>query len=256
MHTGLRLGRALLRHICRGGWVVGTGLILATLLPGTGQALELMGEYRYARGPLESLEAAKQTTRTNAVRQAIVTSDLFREATATLVDHQLLERLVATIMDNAVEEVEVLAQQVEGRTVHARVRTVLNEQAIHTLIAQERGNTMLRGGEPADPQANRQNRALRILDISEDEERGTVAVVFQALRPLDWMSTAYVGGLGDQADLMITFYDHEGRPLRTDRFPARKSGADDRDALAPGHTATHHFPKPLHAASYDVWVAY
>jgi hypothetical protein len=237
-----------------GKWVVEIFLVLAVLIPGTVQALELTGEHRYAVRPLESLEAAKQTTIANAVRLAIINSDLFREGTASVVDRPLLEDLVDTIISQSVENVQVIAHQVKGNTVHTKTRVVLNDQAMNTLIAQELGNTMTKEGEPAETRANRQNRALRILDVSE-VSGGTVAIVFQALRRLDWMTTAYVGGLRDQSDVFITFYDTQGRPLRTDRFPARKAGADDRDVLVPGQIGMHQFPKPLTASSYEVWVA-
>lgn len=242
------------RQVFLGKWILKTALVLAVLLPGTVQALELIGEHRYAMRPLESLEAAKQTSAANAVRFAIVSFNMFRDATASVVDRPLLEHLVDTIISQGVEEVQVIAHQVEKGTVHTKIRAVLNEQTMNTLIAQKLGNTITSEGDPAEAQANRQNRALRILDVSEDA-RGTVAVVFQALRRLDWMTTAYVGGLRDQGDLFITFYDTQNRPLRTDRFPARKAGADDRDVLATGQIGIHHFLKPLNASSYAVWVA-
>lgn len=227
--------------------------VLAVLLPGTVQALELVGEYRYAVSPLEGLETAKQTAVANAVRFAIVSSNVFREATASVVDHPLLEHLVEKIIAQGIDDIHVITQQVEGNTVHTSIRAVLNETTMNTLIAQELWNNIEKG--PAKGKPNRQNRALLILNVSEDSS-GMVAVAFQALQRLDWMTTGYDGGLQDQGDLLITFYDAQDRPLRTDRFPARRAGADDRDVLVPGQIGIHYFPKPLNASSYEVWVAH
>lgn len=244
------------RRIIQRGWILKTAMILTVVMPGTGHALELLGEYRYAIQPLETLETAKQTTTNNALRLAIVRSDMFKEATESIVDRPLFEGLVDSIMSRGIEEVQVVAQQVQGRTVHTKIRATLNEQATNRLIAQALRGTMtdIVKGEPTEPkEANQQNRALRILEV-KDAPQGTVAVAFQALRRLDWMNTAYFGGLRDQGDILITFYDAQGLPMRTDRVPARMAGADDRHTLAPGQVGIHYFPKPLGAASYQVWV--
>jgi hypothetical protein len=244
------------RKVFQRSWILKTAMILTLVLPGISHALELLGEYRYAVQPLETLEAAKQTTTDNALRLAIVRSDMFKEATKSIVDRPLFEDLVDNIMSRGIEEVQVVAQQVQGRTVHTKIRATLNEETTNTVIAQAlRGaSTDTVGGEPIEPkEANQQNRALRILEV-KDAPQGTVAVAFQALRRLDWMNTAYFGGLRDQGDILITFYNAKGLPMRTDRFPARMAGADDRHTLAPGQVGIHYFPKPLGTASYHVWV--
>jgi hypothetical protein len=222
----LRVGKSLLLASC---------FVLA-LVPRQGLALEISADYRYAIRPSESIEEGKQIAFAEVLRLAIEIAPFFREATADVVDRPLLKKLVDEILSKALCTVEIVEQSVEGRTVYVKVRVRLNEEDLRGLIEAEL----------------HQNRALRILDV-QVEDNGMLAVTFQALRRLDWLTTAYPGSLREQGDLLVTFYDAQGNPLQTDRFPARKAAANE--VLVPGEIAVHRFPIPPGASSYQVEVA-
>ena len=104
----------------------------------------------------------------------------------------------------------------------------------------------------ATDQALDQNRALKILSAREEAD-GTLVVTYQALRRLDWLGTAYQGGLRESADVMVDFYDEQGVLVRSSRHPARKTVTGD-DVMNPGEVGTLRVVKPLNAKTYRVWV--
>ena len=97
-----------------------------------------------------------------------------------------------------------------------------------------------------------QNRALKILSTREDLD-GTVVIVYQALKRLDWLGTAYQGTLREAADVMVDFYDDQGILLRSTRHPARKT-ATGEDVMNPGGVGTLKVARPLNTKTYRVWL--
>jgi hypothetical protein len=101
-------------------------------------------------------------------------------------------------------------------------------------------------------QALDQNRALKILAAHEEAD-GTLVITYQALKRLDWLGTAYQGGLRESADVMVDFYDEQGILVRSSRHPARKTATGD-DVMNPGEVGTLKIAKPLNAKTFRVWV--
>ncbi|HXF91222.1 MAG TPA: hypothetical protein VNK46_00580 [Nitrospiraceae bacterium] len=222
------------------------------LLPFTQQAwaqsdrIEIVGDYRYTYHDPETPTEAKATACREALRLAISTWPSFREETAAIVDSALLKDIVQTIASNYVKDVQVIEQAEKGRTVYCKVRGVVQSGEIRKVIQAPLG-----GVENA-PTAVEQNRALRVLSVREDTD-GTISVVFKALKRLDWLNTAYDGGLREHADLMVDFYDEQGTLIRSERYPARKTESGD-DVMNPGEIGVRKIAKPLNAKSYRVWV--
>jgi hypothetical protein len=206
------------------------------LIPILGLASEFSADYRYAIRPSENVEVGKQIAFAEALRLAVEFAPFFRKVTADVVDSPLLRKLVEEILSKALHTAEIVEQSVEERTVYVKLRVLLDEEKARALIEAEL----------------HQNRALRILDV-QVEANAVLAVTFQALRQVDWLTTAYPGSLRGQGDLLVTFYDAQGNPLQMDRFPARKAVANE--ILMPGQIAIHRFPIPPGANSYQVEVA-
>jgi len=80
-----------------------------------------------------------------------------------------------------------------------------------------------------------------------------LVATYQALKRLDWLGTAYQGGLRESADVMVDFYDEQGVLVRSSRHPARKTATGD-DVMNPGEVGTLRIAKPQNAKSYRVWV--
>ncbi len=208
--------------------------------------IEIVGDYRYTYHDPETLTEAKATACREALRLAVSTWPLFREETAAIVDSALLKDIVQTIASNYVKDVQTIEQAEKGRTVYCKVRGLVQPEEIRKAIHAPQG-----GVENAST-AIAQNRALRVLSVRENAD-GTISVVFKALQRLDWLNTAYDGGLREHADLMVDFYDEQGTLIRTERYPARQTESGD-DVMNPGEIGVRKIAKPLNAKSYRVWV--
>ncbi len=209
----------------------------------TNDRIEISGDYRYAVRAPQPLGEAQSMVCREAWRMAVVNSPLYREHTASVYDSSLLQGLAYTLASDQVQEQQIVEQTQHGRTVGCRVHGYLPAREAARAI-----KTQLAG---APPQAAEQNRALRI--VSSKEVGGFVHVQFQALKRLDWLTTAYQGTLRESADIMVDFYDRTGMLIRADRYPARHA-ASGPSGLNPGMLGTVKLLAPLGTATYRVWV--
>lgn len=209
-----------------------------------GSRVDITGDYRYAYHQPETASEAKQHACMEALHQAVSTTAAVREHTASIVDSKLFHALVHTLATQHVTDQQIIQQSEQGRTVYCKVKGVFHADAVErVLIAQTTSAT---------DQALDQNRALKILSAREETD-GTLIVTYQALRRLDWLGTAYQGGLRESADVMVDFYDEQGVLVRSSRHPARKTVTGD-DVMNPGEVGTLRVVKPLNAKTYRVWV--
>jgi hypothetical protein len=51
---------------------------------------------------------------------------------------------------------------------------------------------------------------------------------------------------------MIDFYDDQGQPIKSERYPARKTSYGD--VMNPGEIGVHKFTKPPGTKSYRAWL--
>jgi len=228
-------------------------LVALFLLPGAAQAaeptggrIEIIGDYRYKSHEFEPAADAKTLACREALRLAVVNSAVYREQTAAVVDSPLLRELAYTLASQHVQDPQILEQNEKGRTIFCRMKGTLQTDESARVI-----RTQLASG-PAPAEGLDQNRVLRLLSVKE-EGPGTIAVQYQALKRLDWLSTHYQGGLRESADIMVDFYDEQGLLLHSERYEARRTSAGD-DVMNPGAVGILQVPKPPAAKSYRVWL--
>lgn len=208
--------------------------------------LEISGDYRYAYHDPETPTDAKQTACREALHQAVGSLSIVREQTASVIDSSLLRDLVHRLAAGHVKEQQILEQAEKGRTVYCKVSGSVESDDVQRVILAQ-----LSGGA-TEPTALDQNRALTIMSVREEQD-GTIVVAYKALKRMDWLGTAYQGGLRESADVMVDFYDAQGVLIRTDRYPARKTTSGE-DVMYAGEIRTRKIAKPLNAKSYRVWV--
>ena len=241
------------KHTCHGVWltlILVCGLVLFFPQGSWAQSnrVEIVGDYRYAYHDPETPVEAKNIAYTEAIRLAIYSSRVFSESTSRVVeDAQILRDLAQKIASGYLKDLQVVEQSEKGRTVYCKVRAYLVPDEVKTFIERE-----INRGHVKEPSGLDQNRSLQILSVQEGKD-GTVAVVFKALKRLDWLATAYDGSLRESANVMIDFYDDQGLLVSSDRHPARKTSAGD-DVMNPGEIGLHKFSKPQNAKSYRVWL--
>lgn len=222
------------------------GILLTTPTRATAESLQvdIIGDYRYTYHEPKTAAEAKQLACTEALHQAVSTSAAVREHTGSIVDSKLFRTLIHTLATKHVSDQQIVQQSERGRTVYCKVKAIFHpEEVERVLLAQTTG-----GGDPGLDQ----NRALKILSAREEPD-GTLVIVYQALKRLDWLGTAYQGSLREAADVMVDFYDAQGGLLRSARYPARKTETGD-DVMNPGEVGTVKVAKPLNTKTYRVWV--
>lgn len=206
--------------------------------------VDITGDYRYAYHQPETASEARQHACMEALHQAVSTSAAVRERTASIVDSKLFHTLVHTLATQHVSDQQILQQSEQGRTVYCKVKAVFHADAVERVFLAQTTS----GSE----EALDQNRALRILAVHE-EQNGMLVITYQAIKRLDWLGTAYQGGLRESADVMVDFYDEQGILVRSSRHPARKTATGD-DIMNPGEIGTLKIAKPLNAKTFRVWV--
>jgi hypothetical protein len=236
--------RRIIRHLC----VPAIALLALTAQAAepTSTRLEIWGDYRYKIQASEQPADAKDLACREALRQAVTNSTLYREHTASIVDHLLLRDIASTLATRHVQDQEILEQGEQGRTVFCRVKAYLPADESARAI-----RVQLAGGQVPSEGLD-QNRALRLLSVKE-ESPGTLVIQYQALKRLDWLNTHYQGGLRDSADIMVDFYDAQGLLLVNRRYEARRTITGE-DVMSPGAVGVLQVPKPAAAKTYRVWL--
>lgn len=231
---------------------IGLQLLLSSLLlfTLTAQAaepfrLEITGDYRYRLHESEPMADGKNLACREALRLAVVNSTIYREQTASVVDSVLL-RDVAYSLSTRVEDLQILEQTEQGRTLYCRVKGYLPADESARVI-----RTQLSGG-PVPAEGLDQNRVLRLLSVKE-ETPGVLTVQYQVLKRLDWIGTHYQGGLRESADIMVDFYDAQGFLIQSERYAARRTATGD-DVMSAGSIGTLLVAKPARGKTYRVWL--
>ena len=78
---------------------------------------KILGEYCYQYGDNESLVAAKEISYALALRRAIESYKTFVSSTSVVEDFQLKKDIVEAIASGYVDDIKIVNQDVQGRTV-------------------------------------------------------------------------------------------------------------------------------------------
>ena len=210
-------------------------------------SIDISGDYRYTFHLPETVAQATEHACLEAKRAAVGRSATFRQATAAVVDSGFTRQLLEAVTQDGVTDAEVVQHSGKGTTVACTVKGRLDQEAVNRILMAQ-----LQADSVPDQLAMDQNRALKLLRVEEDQN-GHLLVEFQARRRLDWLNTAYPGSLREEANIMVEFYDAQGRLIAQSRYPARKTETGD-DVMTPGEVGSLTIIKPTTAKSYRVWV--
>lgn len=214
--------------------------------------VQLSGDYRYTYHDPETAAQAQEIACREALRLAVSMAQPVREYTGSVVDPVLFRDVVHTLAAQHVTDYQAVQQSQKGKTVYCKVQAALRPEAVHQVLAAQ--TAAASEGNYLRPQTGGgldRNRVLQLLAV-EDQD-GMIVVTYQALRRLDWSTTAYAGSLQGLADVMVEFYDADGVLIRTYRYPARRTLSGD-DIMQPGQIGVLKVPRPLQAKTYRVWL--
>lgn len=155
-------------------------MIFPILLFAQGRVL-IKGEYSYTYGGNETLVEAKHISYSMALRNAIETYHVFVASTSTLKDYGLISDIIQTIASGYLEDIKVISQSLEGRTVVTKIQAYVVPKDAQRIIAK------------------RVHRALRRSEVVIDRN--------QCLEIINTKKLSYGGFRGNISDL----YDEELR---------------------------------------------
>ena len=94
-------------------------------------------DYCYQYGDSESLMVAKEISYAMASRKAIERYKTFVVSTSTVEDFQLKEDLIQTIASGYVEDIQIIKQDVRGRTVCTELIGYVNPDDVESLVSRK-----------------------------------------------------------------------------------------------------------------------
>ncbi|MBW1796033.1 MAG: hypothetical protein JRJ38_16690 [Deltaproteobacteria bacterium] len=114
-------------------------LLMTVCVIGSGHAepVRIEGEYCYQYGDSESLMVAKEISYAMALRKAIETYRIFISSTSIVKDFKLKKDIVEAIASGYVDNIEILKQNVDGRTVCTAVAGYVDPQTVKSLISRK-----------------------------------------------------------------------------------------------------------------------
>lgn len=170
--------------------------------------VEISGKYCYQYGDSESLMIAKEISYAMALRKAIETYKTFVTSTSIIEDFQMKKDIIETIASGYVDNVKVINQDVQGRTVCTSLVGYVNPDAVKSIITRKVDKA--RKVEKQNFKGIISNNKIKILNyrkgvkVNPNSTYYYVDVLYQA------KTTAYANG----TRIIIDCFDKNGLPLR------------------------------------------
>jgi hypothetical protein len=193
-------------------WIRGNLILVLTLVVSSypnilfAAQAKIQGDYCYQYGDSESLMVAKEISYAMALRKAIETYKTFVASTSVVEDFKLRKDLVETIASGYVENVQIVKQDVKGRTVCTELAGYVNPDAVKSIIARKVGT--VQRTKRTEFQGLLSNDKIKILNYKKTicgihTEWPCVEIMFQAKRDISASSTW----------IIIDWYDRDGNQI-------------------------------------------
>ena len=176
--------------------------------------VEISGKYCYQYGDSESLMIAKEISYAMALRKAIETYKTFVTSTSIIEDFQMKKDLIETIASGYVDNVKVINQDVQGRTVCTSLVGYVNPDAVKSIIS--RKVEKIKHPEKRESTVVAEGKYIRILNYKRIDNEVSmfdnevsmfgyqISILYQAKKNLDSVS---------QRTIMINCFDKDGYPM-------------------------------------------
>lgn len=174
--------------------------------------VEISGKYCYQYGDSESLMIAKEISYAMALRKAIETYKTFVTSTSIIEDFQMKKDLIETIASGYVDNVKVINQDVQGRTVCTSLVGYVNPDAVKSIIS--RKVEKIKHPKKRESTVVAEGKYIRILNYKRIGNN-YVSVLYQAKTPLP----SYISAL---RTIMINCFDKDGYPMEGKKVYAER----------------------------------
>ena len=162
--------------------------------------VEISGKYCYQYGDSESLMIAKEISYAMALRKAIETYKTFVTSTSIIEDFQMKKDLIETIASGYVDNVKVINQDVQGRTVCTSLVGYVNPDAVKSIIS--RKVEKIKHPKKSESTVVAEGKYIRILNYKRIGNE--VSILYQAKKGL---YSNY------ERTIMINCFDKDGYPM-------------------------------------------
>jgi hypothetical protein len=215
--------------------------------------VKISGEYSYTYGDSESLTEAKEICYTMALRNAIESHQTFITSTATVKDYKMIKDLVKTLSLGHVEDIEVVKESIEDRTIYYKVEGYVNPVEVQNVLSRE----IKKAKKQPEFESIIENEHIKILSVKEGTEGNyrKLWVVYQQKKTGGyWRKGRYYGVVNEGEHLsdgfstiLITYFDRDGNPIESERVYTKKG-------LLPGEIRRPWVRPPNDAKSYDIQI--
>lgn len=175
--------------------------------------VEISGKYCYQYGDSESLMMAKEISYAMALRKAIETYKTFVASTSIIEDFQMKKDIIETIASGYVDNVKIINQDVQGRTVCTSLVGYVNPDAVKSIIS--RKVEKIKHPKNRESTVVAEGKYIRILNYKRIDNEVSVfgyqiSILYQAKERL----------YAIMRPIMIDCFDKDGYPMEGKRVLA------------------------------------
>lgn len=174
----------------------------------------ILGKYCYTYGDKESLQEARELTRTLAIRNAIESYRVYLTSTTTVVNFALTNDILQVITSGYLKNIKIVEHKEDGRTICDTVQADVSPAEIEKILKQEVKNRTTR----IEAEGIDSNEYLKILSVRGYKEAPYVTV--RALKDLPRGDPYLRRKCEDNQQLYIyvDYYDKDGTPMKGERM--------------------------------------
>jgi len=208
--------------------------LLTCMLMGSAHAkqVKISGEYCYQYGDSESLMVAKEISYAMALRKAIESYKTFIASTSIVKDFKLKRDIVEAIASGYVDNVQIVKQEVQGKTVCTSLIGYVNPNAVKSIIS--RKVERVKGQRKVESEGLISGRYIKILNYKRVGNE--VSILYQAIQqiPLTYGN-----------EIMVDCFDKDGNPMEGTKNVVETW-------LNAGEVRRINIPLPYGTASFDL----
>lgn len=218
----------------------------------------LEGEYSYTYGDNETVVEAKNISFKMALRNTIESYKIFILSTSTVKNFRLINDLIQVISSGYLEDIKIISQKIEGRSVTTKVQAYVVPKDIQNIIENKVKSTVEKGVTTIDS-----NECIEVLSVIKgnifdqlladessnrnpfvfnDGEVRRVKVIIKSLCVINHSTDNPLHHVG------INLFDKMGNPI------AGYSKPPNAKKMIPGQIGTVLFNLPENAKSYEVFL--
>ncbi|MBW1768899.1 MAG: AMIN domain-containing protein [Deltaproteobacteria bacterium] len=224
-------------------------IMIIVLFPCTGLPQELIkGHYCYTYGHGESLEEARELTRTLAIRNAIETHIGFAEAFSASLDFKSTNDIIQIISSGYLMDIKVIDHAEEGKTICETIEAKIPIEVLKKVVRME----VRKRSKKVEEVGIDNNGYLKILRVVKQTDRYGfhLMAIVKVLRPTGSLHLPSQRNGRPFFKVIMDTFDSKGFPLGSQSNFIHESEVE----MLPGEMKTLFFYVPLYTKTFKAWL--